>query len=164
MRVLVVSDSHGRVDRLLQAVAQTQPHYVLHLGDCQRDLEALRREFPTLPMEGVPGNCDWGSLDTPERLIELGGVRLFLLHGHTRNVKSSPMSAMYAAREWGAQVLLFGHTHRPLVDNDGTLLTLNPGAAGDPLRPTCGILTLENGRADAATVQLGEEKQAKLIR
>ena len=55
------------------------------------------------------------------------------------------MAAMYAAKEYGAQVLLFGHTHVPLVDNDGSLLTLNPGAAGDPLHPTCGVLTIENG-------------------
>ena len=52
------------------------------------------------------------------------------------------------------QVLLFGHTHRPLVDNDGALLVLNPGAAGDPLHPTCGILTIENGRADVRTLAL----------
>lgn len=159
MKILVIADSHGRVDNLIRAVELVRPDYVLHLGDCQRDLEELRREFPSLPMEGVPGNCDWGSCDTPERLIELGGVRILLLHGHTRNVKSSPMAAMYAAREWGAQVLLFGHTHRPLVDNDGTLLTLNPGAAGDPLRPTCGVLTIENGNADAATLWLREEKE-----
>lgn len=158
MRILVVSDSHGRVDNLITAVERTAPDYVLHLGDCQRDLEALRSEFPHLPMEGVPGNCDWGSFDTPERLIELGGVRILLLHGHTRNVKNSPMAAMYAAREYGASVLLFGHTHRPLVDNDGTLLTLNPGAAGDGMRPTCGVLTIENGKADAATVWLREKE------
>ena len=159
MQVLVVSDSHGRVDNMIQAVERVQPDYVLHLGDCQRDLEKLRREFPGLPMEGVPGNCDWGSYDQPERLIELGGVRILMLHGHTRNVKSSPMAAMYAAREYGAQVLLFGHTHRPLVDNDGTLLTLNPGAAGDWEHPTCGILTIENGKADVKTVSLGTEKE-----
>ena len=82
-----------------------------------------------------------------------------MLHGHTRNVKSSPIAAMYAAKECGAQVLLFGHTHRPLVDNDGTLLTLNPGAAGDWEHPTCGVLTIENGRADVKTVSLGTEKE-----
>ena len=69
-------------------------------------------------------------------------------------MKRSPMAAMYAAKEYGAQVLLFGHTHRPLVDNDGALLGLNPGAAGDPLHPTCGILTIENGRADVRTLAL----------
>lgn len=158
MKVLVVSDSHGNVDNMTLAVERVQPRYVLHLGDCQRDLEALRSRFPALPMEGVPGNCDWGGGDASERLIELEGVRIFLLHGHTRNVKSSPIAAMYAAREHGAAVLLFGHTHRPLVDNDGILLTLNPGAAGDPLCPTCGILTIENGKADAATLRLREKE------
>lgn len=154
MNVLVVSDSHGKVDKLIQAVEQVHPGYVLHLGDCQRDLEKLRQAFPMLPMEGVPGNCDYGSFDQPERLIELGGVRILMLHGHTRGVKSDVMRAVWAARECGAQVLLFGHTHRALVDNDGALLVLNPGAAGDPLHPTCGILTIENGRADVRTLAL----------
>ena len=154
MNILVVSDSHGKVDKLIQAVEQVHPGYVLHLGDCQRDLEKLRQAFPMLPMEGVTGNCDYGSCYQPERLIELGGVRILMLHGHTRGVKSDVMRAVWAARECGAQVLLFGHTHRPLVDNDGALLVLNPGAAGDPLHPTCGILTIENGRADVRTLAL----------
>lgn len=154
MTILVLSDSHGNVGNMIRAVEQVQPDRVLHLGDCQRDLTALEGEFPALPMEGVPGNCDWGSCDQPERLLEMGGVRIFMLHGHTRNVKSSPISALYAAREYGAQVLLFGHTHVPLVDNDGSLLTLNPGAAGDRLHPTCGILTIDNGHADVRTLAL----------
>ena len=154
MTILVLSDSHGNVGNMIRAVEQVQPDRVLHLGDCQRDLTALEGEFPALPMEGVPGNCDWGSCDQPERLLEMGGVRIFMLHGHTRNVKSSTMSALYAAKEYGAQVLLFGHTHVPLVDNDGTLLTLNPGAAGDRLHPTCGILTIDNRHADVRTLAL----------
>ena len=154
MTILVLSDSHGNVGNMIRAVEQVQPDRVLHLGDCQRDLTALEGEFPALPMEGVPGNCDYGSCDQPERLIELGGVRILMLHGHTRGVKSDAMRAVWAARECGAQVLLFGHTHRPLVDNDGSLLVLNPGAAGDPLRPTCGILTIENGKADVRTLNL----------
>ena len=56
MNVLVVSDSHGKVDKLIQAVEQVHPGYVLHLGDCQRDLEKLRQAFPMLPMEGVPAS------------------------------------------------------------------------------------------------------------
>ena len=105
-------------------------------------------------MDTVPGNCDWGSFDEPERLLELEGVRILMLHGHTRNVKSSPLAAQYAAREWGADILLFGHTHRPLVDWDGTLYTMNPGAAGDPRRPTYGVITMENGKVDCATFLL----------
>ena len=81
----------------------------------------------------------------PERLLEIEGVRILMLHGHTRHVKSSPMAAVYAAREYGADVLLFGHTHVPLVDYDGTLWVMNPGAAGDYTRPTCGLLTIREG-------------------
>ena len=43
------------------------------------------------------------------------------------------------------QVLLFGHTHVPLVDYDGALWVMNPGAAGDYTRPTCGLLTIREG-------------------
>ena len=85
MRILVLSDSHGNVDNMARAVELTAPDRVLHLGDCQRDLTALRARFPALPMEGVPGNCDWGSCDQPERLLEIGGVRIFVL----RKVMSS---------------------------------------------------------------------------
>lgn len=154
MKILVLSDSHGAVDNLCRAVELVQPRHILHLGDCLRDAQALHDRFPHIPMDTVPGNCDWGSLDTPERLVELAGVRILMLHGHTRNVKSSPLAAQYAAREYGADVLLFGHTHCPLVDYDGTLYTMNPGAAGDRLRPTCGVLTIENGATHCATLLL----------
>ena len=154
MKLLVLSDSHGNVDNMARAVELTRPRHILHLGDCLRDAQALHERFPDIPMDTVPGNCDWGSFDAPERLLEFDGVRVLMMHGHTRNVKSSPLAAQYAAREYGADVLLFGHTHRPLVDYDGTLYTMTPGAAGDYRRPTYGVLTIENGRADCAAFVL----------
>ena len=51
MRILVLSDSHGNVDNMARAVELTAPDRVLHLGDCQRDLTALRARFPALPRE-----------------------------------------------------------------------------------------------------------------
>ena len=154
MNILVVSDSHGKTDNLMRAVELTRPEYVLHLGDCQRDLERLRQAFPMLPMEGVPGNCDYGSCDQPERLTELGGVRILMLHGHTRGVKSDIMRAVWAARECGAQVLLFGHTHQPLVDRSGDFWVMNPGCIGPSPRRTYGVITLEDGRVDCAALRL----------
>ena len=119
MRILVLSDSHGCVDPMQQCVELVQPQAILHLGDCARDADRLGRLYPRIPLLGVPGNCDYGSADQPERLTELGGVRILMMHGHTRHVKSGPMAAMYAARECGADILLFGHTHQPLVDRSG---------------------------------------------
>ena len=154
MKLLILSDSHGNIDNMARTVELIQPRHILHLGDCLRDAQALHERYPDIPMDTVPGNCDWGSFDTPERLLEFDGVRVLMMHGHTRNVKSSPLAAQYAAREYGADVLLFGHTHRPLVDYDGMLYTMNPGAVGDYRRPTYGVLTTENGRADCAVFVL----------
>ena len=65
MRILVLSDSHGNVENMVRCVELTDPNVILHLGDCRRDAEALQRRFPSVPMQSVPGNCDWGSVDAP---------------------------------------------------------------------------------------------------
>ena len=102
----------------------------------------------------MPGNCDYGGLDQPERLTELGGVRILMMHGHTRRVKSGPMAAIYAARECGADILLFGHTHQPVVDRSGDFWVMNPGCIGPSVRRTYGVITLEDGKVDCAAFRL----------
>ena len=91
-----------------QCVERVQPQVILHLGDCVRDAQRLEERYPDIPLLGVPGNCDYGGLDQPERLTELGGVRILMMHGHTRRVKSGPMAAIYAARANLAPVLYEG--------------------------------------------------------
>ena len=154
MKILVLSDSHGNVENMHRAVEMTRPHCILHLGDCVRDAEALHRLYPSIRMENVPGNCDWGCQDPGERLLELGGYRILMMHGHTRRVKMTTMDARYAAKECGADILLFGHTHYPMVDRDGPLYIMNPGSAGDSLRPTFGAITIEGDRLDCSVCVL----------
>lgn len=154
MRILVLSDSHGAVDNMVRCAELAEPDYILHLGDCVRDAELLRRQLPHIPMDNVPGNCDWGDPDPPERLIELSGHRILMMHGHTRRVKYGDMAARYAALESSAEVLLYGHTHTPLVDFDGTLHVLNPGTCG-PYGPlTYGIITITGDKLDCAVFRL----------
>jgi len=54
MEILVLSDSHGKVDHMVRAVEQFHPRQVLHLGDCVRDAQALERQFPQLPLAHQP--------------------------------------------------------------------------------------------------------------
>ena len=70
MRILVLSDSHGCVEPMEQCVERVQPQVILHLGDCVRDAQRLEERYPDIPLLGVPGNCDYGGLDQPERLTE----------------------------------------------------------------------------------------------
>lgn len=152
MKILVLSDSHGNIANMEQAVADTAPQMIFHLGDCWRDAETLRCRFPDIPLVQVPGNCDCRPQEPEEMVLDLEGKRMLLCHGHTYGVKSSLLTAGYAAEEKDLDLFLFGHTHRPLVDKRGKTLFLNPGSIGDYLHPSYGVLTLEQGRLDGRIV------------
>ena len=154
MKLLVLSDSHGNLSHMEEAVLRVRPRMILHLGDCWRDGERLRDLFPDIPFHQVPGNCDYRPDEPAERLLFLEDKRVLMCHGHTYGVKQSLLTAGYTAEEQNLDLFLFGHTHKPLVDMRGKTLFLNPGSIGDPRRPTYGVVKLENGRLDGHIVPL----------
>ena len=154
MNLLVLSDSHGNIENMLQAVEREHPRMILHLGDCWRDGERLHEYFPDIEFLQVPGNCDFRPAEETEHLLFLKDKRILLCHGHTYGVKQSLLCAGYAAEEQNLDLFLFGHTHRPLVDMRGKTIFLNPGSIGDYRNHFYGIVTLENGRLDVRTVPL----------
>ena len=154
MKLLVLSDSHGNLSHMEEAVLRVRPRMILHLGDCWRDGEKLRDLFPDIPFHQVPGNCDYRPDEPAERLLFLEDKRVLMCHGHTYGVKQTLLNAGYTAEEQNLDLFLFGHTHKPLVDMRGKTLFLNPGSIGDHFRPFYGVVTLENGRLDARTVPL----------
>lgn len=151
MRVLVFSDSHGRVSPMVDAVALYRPDVAFHLGDVTRDADNLRLACPELTLYQVRGNCDLmaGDIQT-EGVVRLAGKTILYLHGHTRHVKQGVGLAVSAAREAGADILLFGHTHQSLRARYGDLLAVNPGAVLDG---RCALLTWEEG-ADVEVLPL----------
>ena len=152
-KILVVSDSHGNVDNMRRAVELARPRLLLHLGDGWHDAEALAARFPELPMERVPGNCDYRRSEAAERLVLLGGKRVLLCHGHTLGVKSGLGMVLRAALERGADAVLFGHTHEPFVDIRRGVVMLNPGSIGG-YRPTYGTLTVGDGKCLPTVAEL----------
>ena len=152
--VLVVSDSHGDVENMCRAVELVRPALLLHLGDGWRDAEALARRFPGLRMEKVPGNCDFRADERAERVAEIDGKRVMYCHGHTLGVKTDLGMLLRAALERGADAVLFGHTHKPLVDIRQGVVLLNPGSIGDRFHPTYGTLTVADGSCTGATHRL----------
>ena len=154
MTVLVLSDSHGDVEAMARAVEKTHPDLIVHLGDCWRDAEQLRMLFPRIPMEQVPGNCDFRPGEPAEKLLFWGDLRVLLCHGHTYGVKNSLVSAGFAAQEKELDLFLFGHTHRPLCDWRGKTTFFNPGSIGKGLHPTYGVIRIADGKADARILPL----------
>ena len=149
MRVGVFSDSHGdheALDELLERMGALDA--VCFLGDVARDAEHLRERLAAMPNQpvlyAVRGNNDYYSTCTLpwDLLIELGGVRIYMTHGH-RLV--SLMNLAYKAQECGAQVALFGHTHQALCETVQGVLLLNPGSEGNFCR---------GGRARASVLEI----------
>lgn len=147
MVLAVFSDSHGNTRNMLDAAALEKPDSVIFLGDGVRDAAALERAFPVLPLRILRGNCDLGAYDCDDSaLFELGGVRIFAAHGHNHGVKFGMDAFATSVLCSGAQLGLYGHTHRPLWSEANGLQFLNPGSIGNSVRPTYGIISIENGR------------------
>ena len=128
--------------RMLDAVKLEQPELVLHLGDGIRDLSQLHVWAPNLPVEFVRGNCDgWGGQE--EKILELLGHRIWMLHGHTRGVKRSLTRLRTMARKLDVEVVLYGHTHVPLYMQEDGLHILNPGSIGQYGKTEYGVIELE---------------------
>ena len=145
MRFLVVSDSHGRYERLESLISMHRNiDALIFLGDGISDLDRADAYSRGFTIFSVKGNCDGLSFFGRGRAEEecsfsLGGYKFLIMHGHTRGVKHSLTGAIYAAREAEADLLLFGHTHEPLEkyipaneENglDKPLYLFNPGSLG----------------------------------
>lgn len=148
----LVSDTHGLVrDGLFEALAGVSQ--ILHAGDVggRAVLDALSAIAPVL---AVCGNIDPFDGALPQRVaIDAGGLSIHVSHG---DELGSPTPGKLLSR-YSADVLVFGHTHRPLVERDGRRLVVNPGAAGPrrfDLKPSIGRLTILAGRADVEIVTL----------
>ena len=120
MRLLVVSDIHGRYERLAKLIeAQKGIDALIFLGDGLSDLDRADAYDRGISVISVKGNCDGfsflGRQSAPEETtVTFEGYKIFMLHGHTRGVKHSLANAIYAAQEREADILLFGHTHEPI--------------------------------------------------
>ena len=128
---------------------QPKAEVVIHLGDGEDDAAAAKLYFPQKMFLQVCGNCDWGSTLPPIGEITLEGKKIFYTHGHMYGVK---LEYDYRTlREKGASVnadlIVFGHTHKPYCDWDGHALTVNPGSAG--LGRTYAVASIENGKVRA---------------
>lgn len=146
-KILVLSDSHGNLNNMVYAVKCEHPDILIHLGDCWADAQKLKKKFPDIPLEQVPGNCDCNQ-EFQERILLIEGKRVFICHGHTQNVKAGYLNLQYTAQEEEVDVALFGHTHRVFYGNHNGIVYLNPGSIGAPgygVPPSYGVLEIDEG-------------------
>jgi uncharacterized protein len=149
----LISDTHGllrpAVHQALQGVEM-----ILHAGDVGGS-EILDELELIAPTQAVFGNTDEpGDPSLAHQIeLELDGVSIHVSHGHE---VGSPTPDKLAAR-YGADVVVYGHTHQQLVTRLDNRLFVNPGSAGARrfnLLPSVARLTIARGKAQVEIVDL----------
>ncbi|MCL6635805.1 MAG: metallophosphoesterase [Peptococcaceae bacterium] len=157
MRIGIISDTHGRVDRALKLLSQLEPlDLLLHAGDHYRDGQLLAQALE-VAVHAVAGNCDFHPAGPGEEVLELEGKKILLTHGHLYHVHFSLQKLLYRALELQADVVVFGHTHVRYCNVHEGVLFFNPGSIHDPRGehgPGCGLLVLEGREVKASFCEL----------
>lgn len=161
MKVLVISDTHGKTQRVGHLIQMLRPYgltHILHAGDYITDTLELQKQYPDLTIEGVPGNCDFRDHGIERhRLIEVGGVPIFLTHGDKHHVKYDYDELYIDAVAHEAKIAIFGHTHSAFKEKREDIVLLNPGSLTQPrdtTYPSFAILEIENGQLKNAEIKL----------
>lgn len=160
MKILLLSDSHSAMSFMRRSVEAVKPDVMIHLGDYADDGQALHQEYPQIPFYQVPGNCDryrWDPREPEILMPVIGGVKLYMTHGHRHNVKLQLGALIRDARQSGAQAALYGHTHQADChqEPDG-LWVVNPGSCGF-YGGSVGLMEVENGQIRSCRILTQED-------
>lgn len=132
MRVLIVSDTHGRhaaLDRCLEEAGKID--VFIHLGDVEGGEEYIDAVVDC-EKHMVRGNNDFFSDLPREEEFTLGKSRVFITHGHGYYVSLDPEYIYEEAQARKADIVMFGHTHRPFFEEKGGVTVINPGSLSYP--------------------------------
>ena len=152
MRVLIVSDTHRDNDNYFKLIEKLKDiDMVIHCGDAEGSEYAIS-EAAGCETHIVMGNNDFFS-DLPREIeTEIGGYRVLITHGHTYCVSMGSERIKEEALLRGFDIVMFGHTHKPLVDIDKDVIAVNPGSLSYPRqdgrKPSYMIMEIDrNGEA-----------------
>ena len=152
MRLLVVSDTHGRTKNLKKVyLKQPKVDVFIHLGDGLDDIDSIDDVYSNCSFLKVKGNVDFSSSEPLEKLLVVEDKRIFVTHGHKYGVKRGYDNILFAAKEQEADVVLFGHTHYAYTSYTDCMHILNPGSLEMPRynTPQFGIIDIIDGQITA---------------
>jgi uncharacterized protein len=155
LTVGLISDTHGLLRPEVFETFEGVSH-IVHAGDVG-SIEILSELRGIAPVTSVWGNTDdWDVREAVEEIaaVEVGGIRIVVMHGQQFG---SPTPSVVAAANPGADLVVFGHSHEPVIERVGSVLAVNPGSAG-PRRfrspVTVALATIASGEVSARLVSL----------
>lgn len=132
MKILVVSDTHRSNSLFLQLVKKYEPlDMIIHCGDIEGS-EYTISSATNCEVHMVAGNNDFFSSIPLEDEFCIGNHKALLTHGHHYYISMGNELLKDEARSRGADVVFYGHTHRPVIERDNGMLIINPGSLTYP--------------------------------
>jgi len=155
MRIYVISDTHGRIDKAMEIYRTLEDiDLIVHLGDHWNDAKRMKDQL-NVPLIGVKGNMDGSFSRDGYHILETDFGKIFLTHGHMESVKQSYENIMYKAESYQCRAAFFGHTHIPLFLEAEGLYFLNPGSLSLPAggrKGSYAVATVTENSIDAAII------------
>ena len=153
MKILIISDTHGKHDNLSRVLEQEFPaDLLIHLGDAEGYEDYIAKQAGC-PLEIVAGNNDFFSDLPREKELRIGKYKVLITHGHYYYVNTGIEEIARMAQGRDFDIVIFGHTHRPLIDIRKDIIVMNPGSLSYPRqegrRPSYIVMeTDQNGDAE----------------
>ena len=153
MKWLIISDTHGYYAELCTILErENEIKDIIFLGDGLCDIDRAKMEYPDRSFTCVKGNCDLFSKAPSMDILTLDGYKVLITHGDGFDVKSSKLGLRRAAIGMGADIVLYGHTHRQYYEYLEGLYIFCPGSVKpEPVTgyiPSYGILDTSDGYPD----------------
>lgn len=134
MKILIVSDTHRKDDNLRRVIETQKPlDMLIHLGDAEGSEHLIRQWVNEgCKLHLIKGNNDFFSDLENEEEIKIGSHKVFLTHGHYYNVSLGVEQLRREAEARDADIAMYGHTHRPFLEEEDGITVLNPGSLSYP--------------------------------
>lgn len=146
MKVLIVSDTHRNEDNLIEVLEiEKNPDLLIHCGDVEGSEDEIEH-YAGCKTVFVAGNNDFFSRLPREMEFQVEGMNVWVTHGHNYYVNTNPDYIRKEARIRNIDIVMYGHTHRPVIEKRENLIVINPGSLTYPRqegrRPTYAVMEL----------------------
>ena len=159
-KALLISDSHGMNENMTEVIdlLAGKVEAVFHMGDIVGGEGALQESASAIGCLSyvVKGNCDRNFDLRESNLIEFAGKRIVTCHGHLFGGYGGPEidALRYFGEENNADLVAFGHTHRPFLEVFDSLIVCNPGSISQPRQ--------EDRKKTFAILEVGDDGSMKV--
>ncbi|MCR5102350.1 MAG: metallophosphoesterase [Butyrivibrio sp.] len=132
-KILLVSDTHGMDNNLYRAIEAEKPlSLIIHCGDIEGKEKEIIERTGSIPTRMIKGNNDFFSTLPAEQEFELCGHYVFLTHGHRYGVNMDLEILKEEAFARKTDIIMFGHTHKPVAKEEDGFYIFNPGSLSYP--------------------------------